>query len=138
MGETTQYYRYTAPRIVRRMPTQSELKNDTINRYFVYKRNEPQRVFFEIDQAQAMSYTKKNAGINQYLYAILTIQWRVRGPEYDVYRNGILTNPGVVDTNRRIVLRNSKKFPILEKIITNLREFSQYDTGFTQQPCTNC
>jgi len=138
MGETTQYYRYTAPRIVRRMPTQSELKNDTINRYFVYKRNEPQRVFFEIDQAQAMSYTKKNAGINQYLYAILTIQWRVRGPEYDVYRNGILTNPGVVDTNRRIVLRNSKKFPILEKIITNLREFSQYDTGFKQQPCTNC
>lgn len=139
LGETTQYYRYTAPRIVRRMPTPSELKGDSINRYFVYKRNEPERVFFEIDQAQAMSFNKKNAGINQFLYNILTIAWRVRGPEYDKYVNGILVNPGIVDTNRRIVLRNSKKFPMLAKVITNLREFSEYDDGFTpQQPCTNC
>lgn len=139
LGETTQYYRYTAPRIIRRMPTPSEYKNDTINRYFVYKRNEPERVFFEIDQAQAMSYNKKNTGINQYLYNILTIPWRVKGPEYDKYKNGVMISPGIVDTNRRIILRNSDKFPILAKIISNLREFSEYDDGFRpQQPCTNC
>jgi len=127
LGATTQYYRYVAPRVVKRIPTTAEVNNGNMNRYFVYKRNEPERVFFEVDEAQVQDFTALNRGINHFLYGLVTVGWKIGGPEFDVYKGDLLVTPGVVDTNRRIVLRNSQKFPILAKLLRNLREFSQYD-----------
>lgn len=127
LGSTTQYYRYVAPRVVKRTPTTGEVNNGSMNRYFVYKRNEPDRVFFEVDESQVQDFTALNRGINHFLYGLVTVGWKIGGPEFDVYKGDLLVTPGVVDTNRRIVLRNSQKFPILAKLLRNLREFSQYD-----------
>jgi len=127
LGSTTQYYRYTAPSVVKRIPTLGEVSNGAMNRYFVYKRNEPERVFFEIDEKQTENFNSLNEGINHFLYGLVVVPWKLSGPEFDVYKDDILITPGVVDTNRRIILRNSKKFPILAKILKNLREFSVYD-----------
>lgn len=127
LGSTTQYYRYTAPSVVKRIPTLGEVSNGAMNRYFVYKRNEPERVFFEIDEQQTENFNSLNEGINHFLYGLVIVPWKLSGPEFDVYKDDILITPGVVDTNRRIILRNSKKFPILAKILKNLREFSVYD-----------
>ena len=54
------------------------------------------------------------------------------GPEFDVYQDGILRTPGVVDTNSRIIARLSKKFPILPRILNNPREHSIYNTPRSQ------
>jgi hypothetical protein len=127
-GIDTDYFNYTPPTAVRRQPTGDELKDGIMKRYFVYKRNEPNRVFFEIDEKQVKTYEIKGKGINQFIYGLLQINWKITGIEFDVYdNNNILIEAGVVDTNRRIVLRNSKKFPILAKTLTNYREFSKYD-----------
>ena len=98
-----------------------------MNRFFIYKRNEPNRVFFEIDEGQTDDYERDHAGINQYLYGLVEVPWKIEGPERDVYTNGILTIPGVVDTNIRIVGRFSEKFPILKKLLNNPREHTKYD-----------
>ena len=66
-------------------------------------------------------------GINQYLYGLLNIPWKIKGPEYDIFDNGILVESGVYDTNKRIVDRFSEKFRILSKILSNYREHSRYD-----------
>lgn len=127
-GTTNEYMDYTPPVAVRRTPTGDEIINGFMKREFIYKRNEPNRVFFEINAKQANEYNKSGKGINQYIYALLTIDWKISGPEYDVYGvNNLIKVAGVFDTNKRIVLRNSKKFPILPKILNNYREFSKYD-----------
>jgi hypothetical protein len=127
-GADNDYFNYTPPTAVRRQPTGDELKDGIMKRYFVYKRNEPNRVFFEIDQKQSKTYNLRNEGINEFIYGLLEINWKITGVEFDVYdSNNILIQAGIVDTNRRIVLRNSKKFPILAKLLTNYREFSKYD-----------
>jgi hypothetical protein len=58
---------------------------------------------------------------------LIQFSWKLTGPENDVFENGILVDPGVVDTNKRIILRHSKKFRKLGEIVTNYKEFTIYD-----------
>lgn len=126
-SKDTIFTRYKAPRAVQRQSSQEDIIKGVMNRYFIYKRNEPNRVFFEIDPEQARLYKIKKAGINSSLYGLIEFSWKLDGPEYDVYDGEILRNPGVVDTNKRIVLRHSKKFPKLAEVITNYREHTIYE-----------
>jgi hypothetical protein len=122
-----EYYKYRAPRAVRRKLTDKEIKAGKLIRHFVVKRNERDRVFFEISPDQVNGYPLLSEGINQYLYELVQIPWKVDGPEYDIYEDGILKIPGVIDTNLRIVDRYSQKFRILRSIITSPRELTVYE-----------
>lgn len=126
-GATAQYYLYDSPRAVRRKLTDKEIQDGSIVRYFVSKRNEKDRVFFEIDEGQTKFYNNESSGINQYLYELVSIPWKVDGPEYDIFEDGILKIPGVISSNRRIISRFSQKFRILRKIITSPRELTVYE-----------
>jgi hypothetical protein len=121
------FYTYTAPRAVQRLPTDIETQNGFMERVFVYKRNERNRVMFEVDAKQIENFEKDNTGINQYLYGYVKIPWKLDGPERDIFDGSTLKTPGVIDTNQRIIDRFSKKFPILRSILTNPREHSKYD-----------
>lgn len=126
-GNGNQFYRYDAPRAVKRLPTEVEIEDGVMTRHFIYKENEPSRLFYEVSPEQVKDYDRDHTGINQYLYGLANVPWKISGPERDVYKNGLLHLPGVVDTNIRIIERFSKKFPILKQILTNPREFSIYD-----------
>ena len=121
------YFTYSAPRAVKRLPTDIETENGLMDRYFVYKLNEPNRVMIEVDEKQTENFEKDNSGINQYLYGLVKIPWKLSGPERDVYDGTMIKIPGVVDTNQRIVEKYSKKFPILKQILNNPREYTKYD-----------
>ena len=121
------YQTYSAPRAIKRKPTDIETQDGFMERFFVYKRNERERIMFEVDKKQVQNFDKDNIGINQYLYGYIKIPWKLDGPERDVYEGNILKTPGVIDTNQRIVERYSKKFPILRSILTNPREHTKYD-----------
>jgi len=121
------FYTYIAPRAVKRLPTDIETKNGFMERIFVYKRNEKNRVMFEVNEEQIQNFNKDNTGINQYLYGYVKIPWKLDGPERDIYDGSTLKTPGVIDTNQRIIERYSKKFPILKSILINPREHSKYD-----------
>lgn len=110
------------------MPSEKEKIEGVMTRYFVFKRNEKSnKLPIEIDTNQAENYRTSNRGINQLLYELLELPWKITGPEYDVMNGSILKTPGVFDTNKRIVERYSRKFPILMKKLTNYRQFSIYD-----------
>lgn len=120
-------WKYTAPRAVKVIPNANQIDDGVMDRYFVYKRNEPNKIIFEVDSRQLEDFDRDNVGINQYLWNYITIPWKLTGPEFDVIENGILKKPGVVNTNTRIIARFSKKFPILNRILSNPREHSVYD-----------
>ena len=121
------FSRYSAPRAVKRIPSQIEVNEGFMTRYFVIKLNEPVNICYEIAESETKTFKTKNTGINQYLYDIIKIPWKINGLEFDKYENGLLKYPGIVDSNLRIIERYSKKFPILKKILTNPREHSKYN-----------
>ena len=124
-----QYRRFSAPVAVVRQLTSAEEQSGLMTRYFVFKRNERENKYpIEIDEKQANKFENTREGINQFLYELVQIPWKIDGPEFDVIQNGVLKVPGVFNTNRRILDRFSKKFPILRKVLTNFREFSIYNT----------
>jgi hypothetical protein len=131
---TDEYFRYSAPRPVKRKLTQKEIDDGKTYRYFVTKRNERERVFFEIPTSQAETYFSDSRGINQFLYEMITIPWKVDGPEYDIYENGILKMPGVIDSNLRIIDRYSQTFRLLKQIVRNPRELTVYENVPTIKP----
>jgi hypothetical protein len=131
-----EYFNYTAPRPVKRKLTSSEIDAGKTYRYFITKRNERDRVFFEVSDSQGKSYFDADAGINQYLYETIPIPWKVDGPEYDLYNNDILVIPGVIDTNLRIIDRFSKKYRLLSQILTNPRELTVYENVSRSVPQT--
>lgn len=122
-----EYFRYSAPIPAKRKLTQKEIDAGKTYRYFVTKRNERDRVFFEISTDQALTYAKRNDGINQFLYELLTIPWKVDGPEYDIYENDLLKMPGVIDTNLRILERYSRTNRLLMQVVRNPRELTVYE-----------
>jgi hypothetical protein len=126
-SNSDEYYKYRAPRPSRRKLTDLEIKEGKTFRYFVNKRNERERVFFEITPDQVAGYPMLSQGINQFLYELLSLPWKVDGPEYDIYEDGILKIPGVIDTNLRIIDRYSQKFRILAQIVKNPRELTVYE-----------
>jgi hypothetical protein len=117
--------------VYRKMPPKNEdFTKGYMKRWFAYKRNESEKVFFEIDEEQVVTYNTKGGGINNIMYGLLEIKWKLTGPEFDEYYNGILMKSGVVDTNSRIIEENSKKFRIFGNIIDNPREYTIYDQIF--------
>jgi hypothetical protein len=126
----TKYYRFVSPIATIRQPSAKEKSRGIMTRYFVFKRNELEsRLPIEIDKKQADTYPTQNNGINQYLYELIELPWKIDGPEFDVIQDGILKISGVYNTNKRIVEKYSKKFPILKKVLTNFREFSIYNVN---------
>ena len=121
--------RYSAPRAVIREPDDIENRDGIMTRYFLFKRNEKNtKNPIEIDKKQADTYPVLNYGINQHLYELVEIPWKIKGPEFDVYNeSGILLESGIVNTNERIVEVFSRKFPILRGILTNYRQFSRFE-----------
>lgn len=126
----TEMGNFRTPVPTKKPPTRDDFARGNMQRYFIYKRNEINRVFFEIDSVQASNYDLKRHGINQTLYGMETISWKLNGPEFDEYYKGILYTPGVVDTNSRIILKMSSKFPIFERILTDPREYTIYDENY--------
>jgi hypothetical protein len=122
-----EYYRYSAPRPVKRKLTQKEIDAGKTYRYFVTKRNERDRVFFEISPAQASTYHSTTEGINQFLYELIPIPWKVDGPEYDIYEGRYLKIAGVIDSNLRIIERYGQTNRLLLQIVRNPRELTVYE-----------
>lgn len=126
----TEMGNFRTPIPSKKVPTRDDFAKGHMQRYFIYKRNEVNRVFFEIDAEQAKKYDLKRHGINQVLYGMESVTWKLTGPEFDEYYKGILYTPGVVDSNSRIILKVTNKFPIFERIVTNPREYTVYDENF--------
>ena len=126
-NNTDEYYQFTAPRPVKRKLTDKEIEQGKTYRHFVTKRNERDRVFFEISLDQAVNYDSNKSGINQYLYEVISIPWKVDGPEYDIYDGDLLIMAGVIDTNLRVIDRYSRKYRLLRQLVQNPRELTVYE-----------
>lgn len=94
-----------------------------INRYFLKKRNEPNKEIIEISPESYQSYGRKG-GIDKNLYLVMELKWLISGNRNDTKNeyNGIV-EPGVYDTNKRNIYGLDRSFKGIKKYLTNFLEF---------------
>lgn len=119
------FNKFTKPVTSYPTPTKNEYEQGSINRYFVSNKcngdiieiNE--EAFNNID-TQSNNYKKINAN----LYESFVVQWKVKGPMYDVYQGNILIDYGIIDTNKRTVIQLTKTYPKIEKVLKDYAELA--------------
>lgn len=104
-------------------PTEKEYEQKFFKRYFVKKRNE--ETIIEIDKNQYETLTKKNKGILGEYYLGIELEWKIKGPRNDQYKNQILIEHGIEDTNQKTVYQKNKEMPGLINVLTNYLEYAR-------------
>lgn len=95
------------------IPTKSNYELGEYNRYFVYRVNDVNPIFYEIDLVEYSRYGKEG-GIDSVLYNIITLPWKIRGEsEY------------VVNMNYSSVLALAEKYSI-PGFVDSIVNFAKY------------
>lgn len=106
-------------------PIETNYKTGYAIRYFVERAGKYEGYPIEIDSEQKSSYGK-DGGIDEGVYTLASVTWKLTGPERSVYRNGELYIEGVFEHNQRQVILNTKIIPNLEYAIKSYTEFARF------------
>jgi hypothetical protein len=107
----------STPVAYKTLPTKQDYKNGRVSRTFAKKVNED--YIIEIEYAGASS-------INQDLYKVVVIAWKISGPRNDTYSGEIMSDSGVESQNKFEIERVQKEEGVnLKKVLPNLLEYWQ-------------
>jgi hypothetical protein len=113
----TPYYAFS-------LPTLEDYQNGKVVRYFIQRRNRnTYEDIIEIDKAQFKLWRVPKGGIDDSLYDVLSLDWKLTGPLYDDTSNRDIVF-GVYSTNQRMALLKNRIFPGLKDFITDYTELS--------------
>jgi hypothetical protein len=105
-------------------PTDKDFGRGYMIRYFAKKVNDD--IIIELDRDKKSEWGK-DGGLDKHLWELFEFRWKVSGPEFDIIdkKSGILTQSGIVDTNRRTIALIAEKYPHISNILVNLTEYSE-------------
>jgi len=115
---------YVKPNYYVPKPTQKDYDKGTIDRYFIIKRNDDTKII-EVDKKQFLTLNKKNSGLDGGIYKGIKLMWKITGPINDIYKNNILVEYGIEDTNKRTIKLKSKEVRNIDKVFYNYIELSK-------------
>lgn len=106
-------------------PTQDDYKNNFIIRYFAKKLNIKEINIIEINFKDYDSVLNKE-GKYYNIYQVISLSWKIAGPERDDYSNKTQPVYGIVDTNQRTLNKKEFEMPGIKKYLSNLKEFTKF------------
>lgn len=104
-------------------PKQADYKVGFATRYFVERAGNMEGYPIEIDSQQAGLYGK-DGGIDEGVYTIASINWKLTGPLRNMMFNGQLIE-GIFEHNQNETIRQTRIIPNIESAIKNYTEFAQ-------------
>lgn len=105
-------------------PLDTNYKTGFATRYFVERTGNYESYPIEID-AEQKSMFGSEGGIDEGLYALAVFDWKLTGPERNVYKDNQLYIEGIYEFNQRQVIVNSKIIPNLEYAIKSYTEYAR-------------
>ena len=123
----TKVLNFSAPSYYFPILEESDFVNGSVNRFFVQRNNQTNPVYsiIEVNETQFNALRLTGTGVNGNLYTGISIPWKLTGPRFDVLnQNGVRLEPGVEDTNKRLIEINSVKMPGLQNYLTDYIELS--------------
>jgi len=107
-------YKYIQPSTYIPTITQSDYDEGYISRFFVGRIN-----YFEVIET---NYKDFNMADSSY-FTKININWKITGPEFDVYNNKILEMVGVVNYNKYRIKEAQQVIPNIDRVLNNPKQF---------------
>jgi hypothetical protein len=102
-------------------PTEDDYNKGYYTRYIAQLKASTQPYIIELSKE---NYTALTEDIPTFrMYNTISLLWKLTGPEYDVIKNNIRVESGIVDTNLRSIQHASKTIPDISKLLTNPLQF---------------
>lgn len=111
-------YYYNLPSTFTPTINKDDLERGYIKRYFIGKRN-----FFDFIETNAKGFNEAET----VFYTKVSIDWKITGPEYNIYKDKTLEITGVVNYN---ILRIKQAAAIIKGIETVLNNPRQFWRGY--------
>ena len=124
-SKMTDHRKFVPPDYKPMLPTNKQYRKGKFTRYFCIS-NLDERVI-EIDEVQFGSILKPNKGIDQAYWKGVQLKWKLKGPRFDKFENGILVKRGVVTVNQERVDKILKKYPQFIKAIPSMITYATLD-----------
>lgn len=105
-------------------PIETEYVTGFATRYFVERMGRMEGYPIEIDQQQADNYGA-NRGIDEGIYILVRLKWKLTGSLRNIYRNGQLHSEGIYEYNLREVRSKGREIPNLEFGIKSFTEYAR-------------
>ena len=105
-------------------PVESDYKNGYFIRYFLKPVISSQiNDFIEVKSDKYSSVIdNKDARV---LYNSARVTWKLTGPLYDIYKDNIRINSGIIDTNKRSISNAEKTLPNISLYLTDPLQFGR-------------
>ncbi len=117
--------KYSTPSIFYPSPTVDDIKKNRITRYIL--KNVSTNQIFETDLQTVKNYQKKK--IDNNLYQLETIEWKITGPLNTTTINGI-TQIGVIEENIETIRNKSRK---MSGLLQYFKSYSEFYTDTTYE-----
>jgi hypothetical protein len=125
---------FSSPKFVSNAPTLEEYSEGKFTRYFLRASNSVSVTdIIEIDARQWKQW--KQNGIDNKLYTVIELDWKLTGPKEDVIKENSIVY-GVYNTNKRIVELKSTSFVNIQNYLTDYLEYTIY-SPFTSEKIKN-
>lgn len=105
-------------------PIDSNFTTGFATRYFVERTGNYEGYPIEIDLEQADKYGKEG-GIDEGVYVLVKIPWKLTGFERTVYKNNEVYVEGIFEHNQRQVILATRVIPNLREAIRNYTEYAR-------------
>ena len=114
------FYEIKYPETIVPSPTDDDYSVGFIRRYFVRKTNDVNGHVFEISEKVYKEYIASESPF--WIYE--NIKWRITGPKNSYMNNdGIITDIGVINSNKASITLGAVKIPNLKLYLPNLMQF---------------
>jgi hypothetical protein len=117
--------RYNTPTVFYPSPTVNDINKKSITRHIL--KNVSTNQLIEIDSTTVKNYQKKK--IDNNLYQLETIEWKISGTLNTVIKNGI-SEIGVVEQNIETIREKSKVMP---ELLQYFKSYSEFYTDTTYE-----
>lgn len=107
-------YGYVTPATYKPILTQQDYENGYITRFFVGKIN-----YFDIFETNNKEYNLANS----IYYNKVKVDWKITGPEFNVYNGKILQTAGVVNYNLLSINEARVYIPNIQLVLNNPKQF---------------
>lgn len=105
------------PKTIVPNPTDDDYSIGFINRFFIQKANDESSFIFEVSENEFTIY-ETNA-----FWKVLQIQWRISGPTESIYKDGELSDRGVIASNKSSISIASSQLKNISLYLPNLLQF---------------
>ncbi len=98
-------------------PTDSDYQLGFIYRYFIQKANDENAFIYEVSETDYEIYSENH------FWKRIRIKWRISGPSNPIYKNGVMEDRGVLNSNKSSVSLASSHFKNISLYLPNLLQF---------------